>query len=78
MVLSCLPTDGVLVDVEMTEQGQGNNLILGSNLFKHFIHQMRNSIELLIRVSEHVCDHTEQNKLLDLLTIVAMALWLIL
>ncbi len=48
-------------------EGQGDDLILGSNLLKHLIHQLRSSSELLISVSERECDNTEQNKLLDLL-----------
>ncbi|KAL0147456.1 hypothetical protein M9458_057241 [Cirrhinus mrigala] len=48
-------------------EGQGDDLILGINLLKHLIHQLRSSSELLISVSEREYDNTEQNKLLDLL-----------
>ncbi len=46
--------------------GQGDDLILGSNLLKHLILQLRSS-ELLISASERECDINEKNKLLDLL-----------
>ncbi len=47
-------------------KGQGDDLILGSNLLKHLILQLRSS-ELLISASERECDINEKNKLLDLL-----------
>ncbi len=47
-------------------KGQGDDLILGSNLLKHLILQLRSS-ELLISASERECDIDEKNKLLDLL-----------
>ncbi len=48
-------------------EGQGNDLILGSNLLKHLIHQLRSSAELLTSVSGWECDNIEPNKLIDLL-----------
>ncbi len=50
----------------MVVKGQGDDLILGSNLLKHLILQLRSS-ELLISASERECDINEKNKLLDLL-----------
>ncbi len=47
-------------------KGQGDDLILGSNLLKHLILQLRSS-ELLISASERECDIDEKNKLFDLL-----------
>lgn len=47
--------------------GQSDDLILGSNLLKHLIHQLRSSAELLISVSDREYANNEQNKLLDLL-----------
>ncbi len=48
-------------------EGQGDDLILGNNLLKYLIHQLRSSAELLTSVSGRECDNIELNKLIDLL-----------